>query len=137
MLPLPFRPVDPVAIEGAFCSLHLHMSLDWGFPVKPERTIFCGKLPLALFWMPVGFSSPFGRFVRMASPAPLPEHLEQIRVHPGKTALCAHSRIVVGPPSDVCIEVFDQDILRKCHMSPDLFLESLLMAFHGCLTWGD
>ena len=35
------------------------------------------------------------------------------------------------------IEVFDQDLLWKRHMGLDLFLEGLLMPFHGLLTGGD
>jgi hypothetical protein len=60
MVSLSFGPVDPIAIEGTFCALYLHMSLDWSHPVKPEPTIFGGELPLTLFWMPIGFCSPFG-----------------------------------------------------------------------------
>src|SRR5260370_9823512 len=73
----------------------------------------------------------------MASLAPLPEHLKQMRIHPRETALRAYGRVVVRPPSNVRIQVFDQDLLWECHMSPDLFLESFLMPFHGRLTWGD
>ena len=137
MIPLSFCPVDPIAIKGAFCSLYLHMSLDRSHPVKFERAIFASKLPLSLFWMPIGFCSPFGRLIGMASLAPLPEHLEQIRIHLRKTALRTDAGVVVRPPSNVCIEVFDQDRLWECHVGPDLFLESLLMPFHGRLAWGD
>ncbi len=35
------------------------------------------------------------------------------------------------------IEVFGQDLLWERRVGPDLFLESLLMSLHGCLTWGD
>ena len=35
------------------------------------------------------------------------------------------------------IEVFDQDLLRERRVGPDLFLESLLMSLHGCLTRGN
>src|SRR5260370_7845632 len=73
----------------------------------------------------------------MASLAPVPEHLKQMRIHPRETALRAHGRVVVRPPSNVRIQVFYQDLLWECHLSHDLFLESFLMPFHGRLTLGD
>jgi hypothetical protein len=90
MVSLALGSVDPVAIQGAFRSLYFHMSLDQGHPVKPEHTVFGGELPFSLFWMPVCFGSPLGRFVWMASAAPLPEHLEQRGIPSRKTALGAH-----------------------------------------------
>ncbi len=38
MRSLPFGPVDPVSIEGAFCSLNFHLPLDWSLAVQSQGT---------------------------------------------------------------------------------------------------
>ena len=74
---LPFRPIEPIAVEWAFRAPHLDMPSDWHNTVVHQALFVGGKVPSSSQGMPVGGGAQLPRFVGMTPFGPLPQAPKQ------------------------------------------------------------
>src|SRR2546430_3740872 len=138
MSPEPSGPVDPIPIIRAMHARDFRMPTDRGIAMSPEFDSIGGfERPLTVAWVPVFFTDPPRRFVRMTAMCPAP----QVRIEPGIHAdegpFGRYRRIVVAPPPDDGVEAVDEPLLGGRSLGPDFLMHLMEGVMLGRFCWLD
>lgn len=125
-------PVDPIPIIRATRARDFRMPTDWRIAMAPEfDPIGCFERPLTLAWVPVFFTDPPRRFVRMTAMCPVPQVCIEPGIHADEGPFGRYRRIVVAPPPDDGVKAVDEPLLGGGASVPDFLMHLMEVCMLG------
>ncbi len=123
-------PIQQVAIIGARRPFDFDMSLDVGVGMIPQRSVLIGEYPaVALVHMPVLVGYPSSAFVGVSALSPLLKLQEESFTADAKGLGGCYRSVIVGPPADRGVQLFDKFPLRCMPVSLNHLSDFLGMLF--------
>lgn len=129
-------PVDPIAIIRATPARDFRIPTDCSGAVLSQlHAVGRFECPLTLSGVPVFFTDPPRRFVRMTTMCPSTQVRVECLIHADEGLFRGHRCIVVAPSVDDGIEPFNEDFLRSASQASHFLMHlsdvSLLACFGG------